>query len=139
MGFGTNQISMQICDNYDYIIEEKGNTHVSLRKIQWSANAPVKIDLRKYMVNSDGESVPGKGVCITDDGADELTKVLCQTGYGKTGDILDAIKDREDFLPELKSKLSGNEKDNISDIVDMDAIEDIKNEVGFYDIRSELE
>lgn len=99
----------KIHDDYDYIIEESGNTFVALRKLTWGNAENPKLDLRRYYNTDEGERVH-KGVSITDDGADELVKVLCDTGYGDTEEIIRGIKDREDFMPSL-SKVIG--KDNI--------------------------
>lgn len=101
--------SYTIHDNYDYIIEETGNTFIALRKLSWGSSENAKLDLRKYFNTDEGERVH-KGISFSDEGANELVKVLCETGYGDTEDVIHAIKDREDFMTSLSKEIG---KDNI--------------------------
>ena len=101
--------SYTIHDNFDYTIEETGNTFVALRKLTWGDSTNPKLDLRKYYNTEQGERVH-KGVSLSDEGADELTKVLCETGYGDTEEILQGIKDRDNFMSSLVNVIG---KDNI--------------------------
>ena len=85
----------------DRIVEEKGNTYISFRKITWGPEIDEekeKLDIRKYYTNADGEEVVGKGVSfLTDEGPHELTKILLEEGYGHSDDIAEAIKNRDDY------------------------------------------
>lgn len=130
------EFNMQIINGFDHIIEEKGNSYIALRKLTWSEGSSERLDIRKYMVDSDGNEVIGKGVgFLTEDGPHELTKVLVETGYGKTEDILKGIKDRKDFMPSLNKILSGSEKESVSKDTDMDFNEYKEEEEEYYDPR----
>lgn len=77
--------------DFDYTIDEKGNTFIALRKIDWGNNGNYKLDLRKYYASESGETM-SKGVSfLTDDGPDELAKVLIETGYGNDDEIANTI------------------------------------------------
>lgn len=106
-------IKYTIDPDFDFIIEEKGNQFMALRKIAWSENAPkesMRLDLRKWYSNSNGETI-GKGVSFsTEEGPGELIKVLATNGYGDTKEILESIKDREDFRKSLNSILSPDDE-----------------------------
>ena len=113
-------IHQEIIDGFDHILSERGNTFIALRKVKWSENSDVKLDLRKYVINSDGSEQMMKGCSFDDNTADELTKVLVETGYGDTNELLDCLKQRPDF-----------NKEEIDEPVGEDNVE-------FFDIRSEM-
>lgn len=76
---------------FDYTIDEKGNTFIALRKIDWGNKGEYKLDLRKYYASETGETM-SKGISfLTDDGPDELTKVLLETGYGNDAEIAETL------------------------------------------------
>lgn len=135
-----SDINMQIIDGYDHIISEKGNVFIALRKIKWSEDSDTKLDLRKYITTTDGGERCQKGVCFDDEAADELTKVLCETGYGDTREIIDSIKDRDNFMPSLCRSLSGDNKEMLQKAFpDMEFPEVSDDELeDFIDIRNEL-
>ncbi len=84
----------KIDPDYDYLIDEKGNTFISLRKITWGDSDTAKLDLRKYYAREDGETM-SKGVSfLTEDGPNELARVLIDTGYGNPKEIADTILQR---------------------------------------------
>ena len=89
------EITMDIVEGFDFIIEESGNSSLNLRKIGWNGREP-KLDIRKWAYQ-DGQERAMKGVTLTDDGADELTGVLVEQGYGDTKRIAKAITKREDY------------------------------------------
>lgn len=89
------EFTMEIEDGFDFIIEESGNSSLNLRKISWNGREP-KLDLRKWNY-SEGHEIAMKGVTLSDDGADELTGVLVEQGYGDTRRILKALKNRADY------------------------------------------
>lgn len=76
--------------DFDYTIDEKGNTFYALRKIDWGNKGEFKLDLRKYYASESGETM-SKGVSLSEEGADELTRVLLETGYGNDSEITDTI------------------------------------------------
>ena len=86
----------------DRTFDEKGNTFLALRKIAWGEGKPEKLDIRKWYMSSDGDETVGKGVSfITDEGPHELTRALVEEGYGHTEDVINGIKDRDDFMSSL--------------------------------------
>lgn len=89
------EFSMEIEDNFDFILEEGQNTSINLRRISWNGR-PSKIDIRKWVYN-DGTERAMKGVSLSDEGADELANVLIEQGFGNTKRIIKAIKAREDY------------------------------------------
>ena len=50
---------------------------------------------------SNGEERMRKGISLTDDGADELTHVLVDNGYGNTKKIIKGIRNRMDYQKAL--------------------------------------
>lgn len=115
--------------DFDHTIDEKGNTFVALRKIKWGDNSEFKLDLRKYYETAEGERM-NKGVSFTDEGADELTKVLLQEGYGLPSDIYETIKEnRPDVLKKFK------DGGDLNDDIEITKVE----EDDFYDPREMLD
>lgn len=107
----------EIAEEFDHTIDEKGNAFIALRKIKWGNNTESKLDLRKYYTKEDGE-VMSKGVSfITEDGPNELTRVLLETGYGEPNEIVKTIKEnRKDILNSLVSYIeNGFESEDNSD------------------------
>jgi hypothetical protein len=131
-----DDFNMQIMDDFDFIIEEKGNSFTALRKLRWSDKSATKLDIRKYMIDSDGNEVIGKGIgFMTEEGPHELVKVMTENGYGKTKEILVAIKDREDFMPSLSKVLSNSQMDELSEENPDLEFPDDKDEEVYYDPR----
>ena len=97
--------------NFDYTIDEKGNTFIALRKIDWNNSGNYKLDLRKYYASEEGEKM-AKGVSfLTEDGPDELTKVLLETGYGNDEEIANAIiQNRPYIVATIKKEIENNPK-----------------------------
>lgn len=98
-----------IDESYNHIIDEKGNTFLALRKIAWGDSDNYRLDLRKYYNTEEGERM-AKGVSMSDEAADELVNVLTSTGYGNTKEIIDNIKNRDEFFTCLSQSIG---KDNI--------------------------
>lgn len=111
------EFTFDIDDNFgDHIIEERGNTFTALRKIRWGSQSDYKLDLRKYIATSEGEQMR-KGCSITEDGANELTKVLLETGYGKATDIAQSIEsNRKDILAVLSEYIGSLSDDELKEI-----------------------
>lgn len=90
----------------EIIDESKGSSFIALREIKWNKSDKYKLDLRKWYVNSEGKEVLGKGVTFpTEEGPHILTRVLLENGYGYSGDILMAIKNREDIPDTVKESI----------------------------------
>lgn len=93
------EFSYEAQEGFDFIIEESGNNSINLRKISWNGR-PYKLDLRKYSYK-DGKESMLKGISISDEGANELTGVLVENGYGDTKRIIKALRTRENFNEEM--------------------------------------
>ncbi len=136
-----SDINLQIIDNYDFTISERGNTYIALRKVKWTPTSDVKMDLRKYVTNSNGDEQIQKGVCFDDEAADELTQVLCDTGFGDTKELCKSLSKREDFLQSVCLALSGDDQEKLQEVFpDLKLDELVVDEDEEYiDIRDELE
>lgn len=109
------EITMEIVEGFDFIIEESGNSSLNLRKVGWNGREP-KLDLRKWSYQ-DGQERAMKGVTMTEEGADELTGVLVEQGYGDTKRIIKAINKRDDYNNALEH-LNDVEEDTPDDSED---------------------
>ena len=89
------EITMEIEEGFDFIIEESGNNSTNLRKVSWNGR-PAKIDIRKWSYE-DGKERALRGITLSDDGADELTGVLAEQGYGNTKRLIKAVMSREEY------------------------------------------
>lgn len=103
------EFSMEIEDNFDFILEEGQNTSINLRRISWNGR-PSKVDIRKWVYN-DGTERAMKGVSLSDEGTDELANVLIEQGFGNTKRIIKAIKAREDY----DGSISGNITEEVAE------------------------
>lgn len=109
-----NNFKYNIVDDYDKIFDDKGNTFLAMRKIQWGESDKTYLDLRKWYCNTDGQETPGKGFSfLTEEGPHELARVLVENGYGHTDDIIDSIKNRDDFMTSLVQCLNKEELDEL--------------------------
>lgn len=102
----------------DEPIDSKGNTVILLRKLAWGNNKE-KLEIRKWFVDINKET-PSKGVTfLTEEGPNNLINVMIQKGYGETGEIINSLKDREDFDEALeaigKKRPKGNPSDTFYD------------------------
>ena len=77
------------------VVEENGNMITMLRQVSWSGKEE-KLELRKWIVDTDSEK-PMKGCSMTEIGWNNLACILTKNGFGETKEILENIKDREDF------------------------------------------
>lgn len=106
MAFSKNnnkEITYTVHDDFDFILDEGGNSSVNLRKVEWNENGKPKLEIRRWTYQ-DGKERAGKGCTLTDAAANELTAVLCENGYGDTKRILDSLKERDDYKDALEGK-----------------------------------
>lgn len=135
-----SNICQTIIDEFDHIIQEKGNTYISLRKVKWFENSDVKLDLRKYVTNTDGSEKMMKGCSFDEEAGHELTHALTEEGYGDTRVILNNIKDRDDFKVSMVRSLSNDDKDLVQKVFpELKLPEPDEIDEEFYDIRGELD
>ena len=114
--------------SFDYTIDEKGNTFIALRKIDWGNKGDFKLDLRKYYASEAGETM-SKGLSfLTEDGPNELTKVLIETGYGNDAELANAIIEKR---PGILSRINSAIKDDPDLLEGLDD-EDLEDDE-FYD------
>jgi hypothetical protein len=109
------EISMEIEEGFDFILEEGQNTSINLRKISWNGR-PSKLDIRKWNYTDSGERAM-KGIGLSDEGADELAAVLVENGYGETRRLVKALKERNsdeeidiELAPEEETEDDGEEE-----------------------------
>ena len=97
------KIPYTIVDDFDNVFDERNNVFLSLRKIVWGENEnpepeSVKLDLRRWGVDADGNECPHKGFSfLTDEGPHELARVLIENNFGHTNEILEDLSKRDDF------------------------------------------
>lgn len=132
-----NPIKFTIKDNVDYLLDEKNNTFIALRKIAWGDTEEGKMDIRRWYNNDEGEDTPGKGVTLSNDACDELTLALLKENYGETEDVLTILKERKNFksalnkLDDIKEELY----DDGLEVIDLDS----EDEEDLYDPEAILD
>lgn len=98
----------RIVDHVDFTFEEEGNQFNALRKIAWgdAGDEKARLEVRRWRNNPDGTEMAAKGMTfLTEDGPSELTNCLLKLGFGNTREVLDIIRDRDDFRKSLNSCL----------------------------------
>ena len=118
----------EVDNEFDYLIEEKGNTAIYFRRVSWGGR-PGKLELRKWRVTPEGERADKGFSFLTDEGPHELARILTETGFGKTDEILESISKRDDFGAAVK-KVLGKEIDEV-----IDQYDELESET-FYDPKS---
>lgn len=110
----------------DYTFDERGSTFLAMRKVQWLKDneepdeSKAHLELRKWIVDKDGNEVANKGFSfLTEDGPNELAKVLIKEGYGKTGEILNELVKREDFKDSVENFGKDEENNESGEYFDM--------------------
>lgn len=136
------QFNLEIDDSINEIVDEgAGNSYIALRKLRWNEDAPFKLDIRRWYINSNGEEIAGKGLSfITDEGPHNLTEILTRNGFGRTDVILDNIKNRQDFLYEAKRVLDelGSEHGKLIAVEPSNPFTDNGSDAVFYDPKEML-
>ena len=95
-------------ESVDEIFDERGNVILAMRKIGWGGKDP-KLELRKWNISIEKET-PNKGFAfLTEEGPSNLIYALLKNGHGSTEDVLNTIKDRDDFKESLVKVLGGVE------------------------------
>ena len=93
-----SDFSYEIDPNFDFVIDEKANKYIALRKIKWGNSEEFKLDLRNYVANEDGERMLKGCTFISEETGHELANVLVREGYGHADDIAsDIINNRRDI------------------------------------------
>lgn len=134
------EFSYEVDPNFDFVLEERANTFIALRKIKWGSQADAKLDIRKYRATEEGEMMM-KGCSLTDEGANELTKILVEQGYGSDKEIYDAIIDHR---PEITSRFietirNSSDKEIEQHLKDHPVPQDEAEEEELYNLEDMLE
>lgn len=87
----TDSFSYDIDPNFDFVIDEKANKYMALRKIRWGSSEEYKLDLRNYVATEDGERMLKGCTFISEEAGHELSRVLVEQGYGDTETLADTI------------------------------------------------
>lgn len=110
----------EVDPNYDHILEERGNTYTALRKIRWGEKEDFSLDIRKYYATEDGERMAKGCSLMSKEGADELTRILVNTGYGNAKQLADSIcTNRDEIAARVYDKIQNdtNLKNRIEGII----------------------
>lgn len=94
----TTDFTYEIDPNFDFVIDEKANKFIALRKIKWGSSDEYKLDLRNYVSNEDGERMLKGCTFISEETGHELANVLVREGYGHPDDIVsNIVENRRDI------------------------------------------
>ena len=108
-------INFKVHPDFDELIDERGNTAVYFRMVDWNDREAKRPEIRKWRISENGET-PDKGVTfLTDDGPKNLAKAIIKKGFGETAEYIEALKDRDDFdesLAQVIGKKKVNEAKN---------------------------
>lgn len=130
MGFG-GEFKCEFDPSFDFIIEEKGNTYMSLRRVKWGNSEENRLDLRKYQSTDEGERMLKGCTFISDEGAHELAKVLLEQQFGHPDEIAKTIKDdRPDIYASFVKDIKNISNDDAKKIV-----EESGDDTMYYDLR----
>ena len=108
-------INFKVHPDFDELIDERGNTAVYFRMVDWNDREAKRPEIRKWRISENGET-PDKGVTfLTDDGPKNLAKAIIKKGFGETAEYIEALKDRDNFddsLAQVIGKKRVNEAKN---------------------------
>ena len=107
------EITMEIDPSMNMMIEQApgSNNFLAMRNICWNGSGTYRLDIRRWYTDSEGNENPGKGFSFTtESGPDNLAVALVKNYYGDTEQILNAIKDRDDFESALNNIRGGTKK-----------------------------
>ena len=84
------------------VIDENGNMVMMLRRVAWNGKE-ARLELRKWIIDTNDEK-PMRGVTfMTEQGPHNAAEALVGLGYGRTNQLLNTLKTREDFEESLVS------------------------------------
>lgn len=82
-------------EGIECIFDEKGNTVLKMATVSWN-DRPAKLELRKWIINGDGEVRANKGFSfLTEDGPNELAHCLLREGFGDNKTIKEIMGSRD--------------------------------------------
>lgn len=108
-------------DDIDTVVDERGDSFIALRKVQWARDSSAepnsekaKLEIRRWKASPEGE-IPNKGlVFLTDEGPHNTVVGLIENGFGKTKDILLKLKERHDFRNAVESLYDESDTSDIN-------------------------
>lgn len=120
-----SSVQCKIFEGTDNIFDEKGSMYLAMRKVAWYSKGKeeptedkAKLELRKWLINKDGEEIPQKGFSfLTENGPHDLAKMLVHNGYGDTKELLKELKNRKDFKESVNHMYDDN-SENTSEYFD---------------------
>lgn len=102
------EFSYEVDPDFDFVIDEKANKYIALRKIKWGSSEEYKLDLRNYVSTEDGERMLKGCTFISEETGHELANVLIREGYGHADDITnDIINNRRDIYLSMANHFNG--------------------------------
>lgn len=109
----------EIDPNFDFVIDEKANKFIALRKIKWGSSDEYKLDLRNYVSNEDGERMLKGCTFISEETGHELANVLIREGYGHADDIANnIIENRRDIYLSMANHFNNIEPSQLHQLAD---------------------
>ena len=112
--------SYEIDPNYDFVLEERGNTYTAARKIRWGDRDHFSLDIRKWYATEDGERMAKGCSLMSDEGAHELARALISTGYGNNKEIASEIcTNRPEIAARIFDQIQNNDilRHKVEDII----------------------
>ena len=125
----------EVDPNFDYVLEERGNTYTALKKIRWGDNDHFSLDIRKWYATENGERMAKGCSLMTDEGADELTRVLVSTGYGDDKELASEIcSNRTELAARIYNNILNIDdlKDTVESIISNQIVDE---EEEYHDLR----
>lgn len=121
-----NDLEFKLLNDQRYIIEEHQNQMRVLQNGMWGNKGdPIdpdkcKFEVRTVYIGKDGNETMGKGCSFSEEGINELTRLLVENGKGNTKDILESVSKRPEFLTTLKHVLKNDNQDFDIDLSNVD-------------------
>ena len=120
-----SQMFYHVFKDFEIPFDEKGTTCGTVRLVQWCKNGEepdkdkAKIEIRK-VYTSGAEEKTGKGYTFsTPEGPGELAVGLIKAGFGETKDVLNAVRERDDFKEAVMNLNKDDDDDSDGEMFDM--------------------
>ena len=111
-------LKYHVFEDYNINFDEHMSTCGTVRKIQWvkEGSEPdinkAKIEIRKIKIDETGETTLKGYSFSSPEGVHELSEGLVSAGFGNTKNILNSIKDRDDFKEAVQSIYNGEDEED---------------------------
>jgi hypothetical protein len=110
-------LKYHVFEDYNINFDEHMSTCGTVRKIQWVKEGTepdinkAKIEIRKIKIDETGETTLKGYSFSSPEGVHELAEGLVSAGFGDTKNILNGIKNREDFKDVVQSIYNGEDEE----------------------------